>query len=98
MNKINNHYLLRVYVRLCMQVVARTVEQHLSLIRHSLTHFRCYNGAKHAPPPHFCHNGALTFVLLIFSIVSMSWFTFAIVSILCCGPLTCLLLPMPLGL
>ena len=26
----------------------------------------------------------------------MSWFTFAIVSILCCGPLTCFLLAMPL--
>ena len=31
-----------------------------------------------------------------FSIVLMSWFTFTIVSILCCGPLTCFLLATPL--
>ena len=38
----------------------------------------------------------LTFVLL-FSIVSMSWFTFAVVNILlCCGPLNFFLLAMPL--
>ena len=41
-----------------------------------------------APPP--------TFVLFKFSAESMSWFTFAIASILCCGPLTCLLLATPL--
>ena len=35
-------------------------------------------------------------LLSYFSIVSMSWFTFAIVSILCCGPLTCFLLATPL--
>ena len=34
-------------------------------------------------------------LLSYFSIVSVSWFTFAIVSI-CCGPLTCLLLATPL--
>ena len=31
-------------------------------------------------------------LLSCFGAVSMSWFTFAIASILCCGPLTCLLL------
>ena len=36
-------------------------------------------------------------LLSYFSIVSVSWFTFAIVSI-CCGPLTCLLLATPLCL
>ena len=36
-------------------------------------------------------------LLSYFSIVSMSWFTFAIVGILCCGPLTCFLLATPLG-
>ena len=35
-------------------------------------------------------------LLSYFSIVSMSWFTFAMVSILCCGPLTCFLLATPL--
>ena len=35
-------------------------------------------------------------LLSYFSIDSMSWFTFAIVNMLCCGPLTCLLLAMPL--
>ena len=35
-------------------------------------------------------------LLSYFSIASMSWFTFAIVSILCCGPLTCFLLATPL--
>ena len=35
-------------------------------------------------------------LLSCFSVVSMSWFTFAIVSILCCGPLTCFLLAMSL--
>ena len=35
-------------------------------------------------------------LLSYFSAVSMSLFTFAIASILCCGPLTCLLLATPL--
>ena len=35
-------------------------------------------------------------LLSCFSVPSMSWFTFAIVSILCCGPFTCLLLATPL--
>ena len=35
-------------------------------------------------------------LLSCFGAVSMSWFTFAIASILCCGPLTCLLLATPL--
>ena len=36
-------------------------------------------------------------LLSCFSAVSMSWFTFAIASILCCGPLTCLPLATPLA-
>ena len=35
-------------------------------------------------------------LLSCFSVASMSWFTLAIVSILCCGPFTCLLLATPL--
>ena len=41
--------------------------------------------------------GAMTPSLLsYFSIDSMSWFTFAIACILCCGPLTSFLLATPL--
>ena len=35
-------------------------------------------------------------LLSYFSVLSISWFTVAIVSLLCCGPLTCLLLATPL--
>ena len=44
-------------------------------------------GGPCSPPP----------LLSYFSIVSMSWFTFAIFGILCCGPLTCFLLATPLS-
>ena len=60
--------------------MCRTVDQ---------SHWRCYNGAKGGHGPS---------LLSCFSIVSLSWFTFAIVSIILLsrGPLTCLLLAMPL--